>query len=84
VLVVRATDAEAARRGLEVVLGRMATQWRIKEVAGTDGEPARLEIPLQLKPKVDPSELIAEIEARLLDEIAAAEYIPFGGGIEPD
>ncbi len=83
-LIVRAADPDEARRGIEVVLGRMAAQWRIKEIAGTGGEPARLEIPLQLKPKVDPSELIAEIEARMSDEIAAAEYIPFGGGIEPD
>jgi hypothetical protein len=83
-LVVLATDSDAARRGIEVVLGRMAIHWRITEAPGSPGKPARLEIPVQLKEKCDPSELIAELEARLSDEIAAAEYIPFGGVVDVD
>lgn len=83
-LVVRATNREEARRGIEVVLGRMATQWRINDIPVRPGELARLEIPVKLKEKLDPSELIAELEARLSDEIAAAEYIPFGGGVDVD
>lgn len=83
-LVVRALDPETARRGLEVVLGRMATQWRISVVDGAPGELARLEILIQLKEKCDPSELVAELEARMSDQIAAAEYIPFGGAAQVD
>jgi hypothetical protein len=78
-LVVRAQDSEAARRGIETVLGRMATQWRIADpIVDRAGVPPRLEITVQMKEKCDPAELIAELEARLSDEITAAEYIPFG------
>jgi hypothetical protein len=79
-LVVRAPDPDAARRGIETVLGRMASQWRIADpIRDREGAPPRLEITVQLKEKCDPAELIAELEARLSDEITAAEYIPFGG-----
>jgi hypothetical protein len=78
-LVILTPDPEAARRGIEAVLGRMASQWRITDpVAGQPGTPARLEIPVQLKDKCDPADLIAALEARLFDQITAAEYIPFG------
>jgi hypothetical protein len=83
-LVIRTNDQEAVRRGIEIVLGRMAAQWRITDVNTPPGELCRFEIAVQLKPKVDPSELIAEIEARLSEEIAAAEYIPFGGSAKVD
>ena len=78
-LVVVAHDPEEARRGIEAVLGRMATRWRIAEnfAAASDGL-TRMEIPLQLKEKNDPAQIIAELEARLSDHITAAEYIPLG------
>jgi hypothetical protein len=78
-LVIRTTDPDAVCRGLEVVLGRMAAQWRLGEpVFDRAGGPARIEVPLELKGKEDPAELMAEIESRLSDHISAAEYIPFG------
>jgi hypothetical protein len=78
-LIVRATDPDAARRGLEKVLPRMAKHWRFGQaVASTGFGPARIEIPLELKDKRDPSELIAELEARMSGDLSAAEYIPFG------
>jgi hypothetical protein len=83
-LVVRTMDPETARRGLEVVLGRMATQWRINIVSAEEGALARVEVQVQLKEKCDPSELVAELEARMSDQIAAAEYIPYGGVAEID
>ena len=78
-LIVLATDPGAARRGLETVLPRMATQWRFGEPIAPRGfGPSRIEIPLQLKDKRDPSDLIAELEARMSGDLSAAEYIPFG------
>jgi len=82
-LVVRAQDPEAARHGIEIVAGRMATAWRITDpvtdgLRGGKGALARFEVLLQLKKDCDPAELIAELEARLSDHITAAEYIPFG------
>jgi hypothetical protein len=84
-LVILARNPEAVRRGLETVLGRLASQWRIGDpVPGQPGEPTRIEIPLQLKDDCEPAELIAELETRLLDQITAAEYIPFGGLADED
>jgi hypothetical protein len=78
-LVVSTTDPEATQRSLEVVLGRLAKHWRIADViAPRGGGPSRLEIAVELKEKTEPSELIAEIEARMTDELTAAEYVPFG------
>ena len=79
ILVVSTTDPEAARQGLEIVLGRMAKQWQFNDpVAPRGGGPSRINIPVELKDKADPSELIAELEARMPDKLSAAEYVPLG------
>lgn len=78
-LVVTTADPAAARRGLEIVLGRMAKGWQFGEpVAPRGWGPSRISIPVELKDKQDPSELIAELEERMPDLLSAAEYIPFG------
>ena len=78
-LVVTTTDPEAAKRGLEVVLGRMAKQWRFGPPQAPRGwGPSRIEIPVELRDKLDPSELIAELEERMSQQLTAAEYVPFG------
>lgn len=78
-LVVSTTDPVAARQGLEVILGRMAKKWEVGEpVAPRGWGPSRLHIPVELKEKGDPSELIAELEARMPELLSAAEYIPIG------
>ena len=78
-LVVSAPDPEAARRGIEVILGRMANHWRFGEpIAPRGWGPSRLEIPVELKEKGDPAELIAELESRMGNQLTAAEYVPFG------
>lgn len=78
-LVVSAPDPEAARRGIEVILGRMANHWRFGEpIAPRGWGPSRLEIPVELKEKADPAELIAELESRMGNQLTAAEYLPFG------
>lgn len=78
ILVVRARDPEEARRGIEIVVGRMASEWRIPDPVTDHRGLARIEVLLQLKKDSDPAELIAELEARWSDRITAAEYIPFG------
>jgi hypothetical protein len=74
-LVVRTVDHEAARRAIETVAGRLASEWRIADAVNDSGL-ARLETVLRLKKDVDPAEVVAELEARWSDDIAAAEYIP--------
>jgi hypothetical protein len=88
-LVVRAEDPAAARQGIEIVLGRMASAWRITDpvTGGNRGGKAglaRFEVLLQLKKDGDPAELIAELEARWSERITAAEYIPFGDSNDDD
>ena len=79
ILVVSTADPEAARAGLEIVLGRMAKRWHFGEpVAPRGWGPSRISIPVELKDKADPSELIAELEARMTDHLSAAEYTPIG------
>jgi hypothetical protein len=79
ILVVSTADPEAARAGIEMVLGRMAKRWHFGEpVAPRGWGPSRINIPVELKDKADPSELIAELEARMSDHLSAAEYTPIG------
>lgn len=84
-LVVRTHDAEEARRVIEIVVDRMASEWRVADpVTDRQRGLARIEVLLQLKEDCDPAELIAELEARSSDLIEAAEYIPFGSSGESD
>jgi hypothetical protein len=78
-LVIRTADPEAARRAIETVAGRLASEWRIADPSSADGL-TRFETLLRLKKDVDPAELVAEFEARWSDEITAAEYVPISGG----
>jgi hypothetical protein len=75
-LVVRTPDPDAARRAIETVASRLASEWRIAEPVNDNGL-ARVETLLRLKEDRDPAELVAELEARWSDEILAAEYVPF-------
>jgi hypothetical protein len=74
-LVVKTTEPEAARRAIETVAGRLASEWRLSDPSTNNGL-ARFEAVLKLKKDADPAELVAELEARWSDEIAAAEYVP--------
>ena len=75
-LVVRASDAAAGRRALESVVGRLASEWRIMEPEHDGKGPSRVQAVVQLKDKVEPAELVAELEARWSDHIAGAEFVP--------
>ncbi|HEY9229071.1 MAG TPA: DUF4956 domain-containing protein [Gemmatimonadaceae bacterium] len=78
-LVVSTYDREGARHAVENVLGRLATEWRIVEPTTSNGV-AQFDALLCLKKNADPADLVAELEARWSEEIAAAEYVPLGMG----
>jgi hypothetical protein len=72
--VVKTHDYDAARRVVETVASRLASEWRIAEPITDDGL-VRFEALLRLKDDADPAELVAELD-RWSDEIRAAEYVP--------
>lgn len=74
-LMVRTPDHQAARRAIENVAGRLASEWRMADPV-TDNGMARVVAVIKLKKDADPAELVAELEERWSDEIAAAEYVP--------
>lgn len=78
-LVVKTFDPEGARQAVESVLGRLASEWRIVEPTSTNGVP-HLDALVRLKKNAEPADLVAELEARWSEEIAAAEYVPLGIG----
>ena len=81
-LVIKTYDRDAARHAVENVLGRLATEWRIGEPTTSNGV-AHFDALLRLRKNCDPADLVAELEARWSEEIAAAEYVPLGiGGSE--
>jgi hypothetical protein len=74
-LMVRTPDHHAARRAIENVAGRLASEWRMTDPI-TDNGMTRVLAVIKLKKDADPAELVAELEERWSDEIAAAEYVP--------
>ena len=78
-LVVKTFDREGARHAVESVLGRLASEWRIVEPTSDNGV-AHLDALVRLKKDAEPADLVAELEARWSEEIAAAEYVPLGIG----
>ena len=75
-LVVRTHDTSAGRRALETVVGRLASEWRITEPVRDGKGPARIQALVQLKEKVEPAELVAELESRWSEHIVGAEFVP--------
>jgi hypothetical protein len=74
-LMVRTPDHQEARRAIENVAGRLASEWRMADPV-TDNGMTRVIAVIKLKKDADPAELVAELEERWSDEIAAAEYVP--------
>jgi hypothetical protein len=75
-LIVRAADMSAARRAIENVVGQLAAEWKITESVRDAKGLARIQALVRLRDKVEPAELVAELEARWSDHIAAAEFVP--------
>ena len=74
-LLLRTSDHQAARRAVENVAGRLASEWRMADPV-TDNGMSRVIAVIKLRKDADPAELVAELEERWSDEIAAAEYVP--------
>jgi hypothetical protein len=75
-LVVRAHDVGAGKRAIESVVGRLASEWRITDPVRDGKGPPRLQALVRLREKVEPAELVAELEARWSEHITAAEFVP--------
>lgn len=74
-LVIRTPYPDGARRAIELVASRLASEWRTETPVTEDGL-TRLDTFVCLKKNVEPAELVAELEARWSEEIIAAEYVP--------
>jgi len=76
VLLVHSRDAEAARRALEVSLSRLTAEWRMLEggVPGRKGNRTLAAV-VKLEKKVDPAEVLGELDERWAPHIAAAEFV---------
>jgi hypothetical protein len=78
-VVIRTPNPDGARRAIELVATRLASEWRMTDPVRDDQGLARFDTFIKLKKDADPAELVAELEARWQDVIAVAEYIPYSG-----
>lgn len=76
ILVVHATNPDAAEHGLEVSLGTRAKDWRMLPPIAEGKGMSRMNVLVRLAKDEDPVELLGELEERWSAYIAAAEYIP--------
>ena len=85
ILLVHTHDTEAARQRIELTLSKMADDWRIAENFRRRNGASTFAVMLKLKDKKsDPLTLLAEIDERWSQEVAAAEYLPFRKAAEPN
>jgi hypothetical protein len=76
VLIVYATDIDAASHGVEVSLAGMAKKWRLLEPVREPNGLMRQDVLVLLNRNEDPVDLLGELEERWSAHIAAAEYVP--------
>ena len=76
ILIVHATDADAALHGVEVSLSGVAKKWRVLDQVIEANGLIRLDVLVLLDRGEDPVELLGELEERWSAHIAAAEYVP--------
>lgn len=76
ILIIHTHDTAAAHRALEVSLSRLAAEWRLLEEhqRGRKGTTTLVAV-LELNKKVDPAEVLGEIDERWAPHIAAAEFV---------
>jgi len=76
ILIVHASDLDAAKNGLEITLAPRAQDWRILDAIEEDQGIRRIDVLVSLKKNEDPVSLLAELEERWSAYIAASEYVP--------
>jgi hypothetical protein len=81
-LIVRAHDKDAGRRAIESVASRLASEWRMADPVVDARGVSRFQALVRLKKDADPAELVAELEARWSDDVAAAEFVPLSSPTE--
>ena len=76
VLLVHTADPAAAHRALEVSLSRLTAEWRMLEehMPGRKRTKTLVTI-IKLQKKVDPAEVLGEIDERWAPHLAAAEFV---------
>ncbi|HUF14202.1 MAG TPA: DUF4956 domain-containing protein [Longimicrobiales bacterium] len=75
VLLVHTEDSEAAHRALEVSLSRLTSQWRLLDSVDQGKGWTTLMVVVELRKKVDPAEVLGELDERWSPHIAAAEFV---------
>jgi hypothetical protein len=78
-LVISTSHPDRARRAIELVATRLASEWRMTEPVADDAGFSRFETFIKLKKDADAAELVAELEARWADVIVAATFVPYSG-----
>jgi hypothetical protein len=79
-LVLSTSHPDRARRAIELVATRLASEWRMTEPVHDDSGFSRFDTFIKLKKGADAAELVAELEARWADVIVAATFVPYSGG----
>ena len=76
VLIVHTRDVEAAHRALEVSLSRLTSEWRLLETVPHGRKATKtLMAVVKLNKKIDPAEVLGELDERWAPHIAAAEFV---------
>ena len=76
VLLVHTADMAAAHRALEVSLSRLTSEWRLLDEHLHGRKRTRTLVAIvKLNKKVDPAEVLGEIDERWAPHIAAAEFV---------
>jgi hypothetical protein len=76
-LLVFAADVAAARSCVEISLTEYASNWRVGEAQNEAAGLSSFMVAVDLRSKAGPIELLGDLEERFLEQIAAAEYVPF-------
>ena len=75
VLLVHTADPAAAHRALEVSLSRLTSEWRLIDTSADAKGRTTLTVLVDLRKKVDPAEVLGELDDRWSPHIAAAEFV---------
>lgn len=75
VLLVHTADPAAAHRALEISLSSLTSEWRLIDTTDNDRGSTTLMVLVDLRKKVDPAEMLGELDDRWSPHIAAAEFV---------
>lgn len=76
ILIVHASNEDAAKNALEITLTPRARDWRVLQPVAEEQGIQRIDVLVSLKKNEDPVSLLAELEERWSAYIAASEYVP--------